>query len=192
MKSVSTSKGKKTTKQTQQTFVQGELFSNLEEVVFAKPKKEVEKDPFADFWEPEIFPLEPVKERVFTTPIETRVYNNVQVNSYRTKAGVKVLSVMGQDGVMMSVPGSFDDAYVPEAEEKTIVTSVTIPFEEKKTVSVSAPSLMNKVDAFQSQIKEPKKNNLSKAPYNLADVPPLVYGTPRKEGVNLLRIFRGK
>ncbi len=188
MKQSSTSKAKADNK-SQHPFEQGELFPDLAGTEGAKHKKTGQKDASFDFWEPEVFPLNEGNEQPVATPLESRWYNNIQVNSYRTKEGMNILSVMGSDGVMMSVPGSFD----------TSVEMAQTVMDEKKPSQPDAPvfggkgsSLATKAEAFKSQIKEaPTPQPVKpKAPYNPADVPPLTYGTPRKEGVNLLRIFR--
>ena len=192
MNKLSNSKAKKTL---QHPFVQGELFPDLAGAKGVKPKNAKQKDASFDFWEPEVFPLPEANEQPVSSPIESRWYNNIQVNSYRTQDGMNILSVMGSDGVMMSVPGSFD---TPVEMTKTIVEKKIAPqpsaqvFVEKVPPVMNNTSLPNKAEAFKAQIKEasvpqPVK---PKAPYNPADVPPLTYGTPRKEGVNLLRIFR--
>jgi hypothetical protein len=192
MNKLSNSKAKKTL---QHPFVQGELFPDLAGAEGAKPQNAKQKDASFDFWEPEVFPIHEANEQAVSSPIESRWYNNIQVNSYRTQDGMNILSVMGSDGVMMSVPGSFD---TPVEMTKTVVEEKIPPqpsaqvFVEKVPPVMNNTSLASKAEAFKSQIKEasvpqPVK---PKAPYNPADVPPLTYGTPRKEGVNLLRIFR--
>ena len=192
MNKLSNSKAKKTL---QHPFVQGELFPDLAGAEGAKPQNAKQKDASFDFWEPEVFPLNEANEQPVATPLESRWYNNIQVNSYRTQDGMSILSVMGSDGVMMSVPGSFD---TPVEMTKTIVGKKIPPqpsaqvFVGKVPPVMNNTSLLNKAEAFKSQQKEDSvpQPDKPKAPYNPADVPPLTYGTPRKEGVNLLRIFK--
>lgn len=139
----------------------------------------------------QIFPLDtPIKEP-FLKPIETRAYKDVQVTRCQTKEGLSILSVEGQDGVTMCVPGSFEG--LSQEEEKAINAPQVLG--QKTSLSPHQKDLIQKANTFQSKVKEvkiePQKTTL-KAPYNLADVPPISYGKPRKEGVNLLRVFKGK
>ena len=192
MKQNSTSKAKAHHK-TQHPFVQGELFPNLAKNEASQHENTIEKVTAFDFWKPEVFPIHEANEQTVSPPIESRVYNNIQVNNYRTKEGMNILSVMGSDGVMMSVPGSFDSPI--EMTQTVVEEKRPLPHSaglKAKKDSLSATHLASKADAFKSQIKEAPtpQPDKPKAPYNLADVPPLTYGTPRKEGVNLLRIFR--
>ena len=198
---------KKTTPKKEQTFIQGELFA-FEEVSKEENssfKKQVSKEVF----EPQIFPLK--KEGFIEKPIETRVFKNVEVSSFKTKAGIDVLSVNGMDGVVMCVPGSFDEQDIEKSypkEEPLSSDTLTPPSFSSNEVSIAPfdeentqfqhkkDALLDKANAFKSKVQEPVTNQpqspAKKMPYNLPLMAPTTYGTPSKEGVNLLRHFFNK